>query len=216
MVRNAVQSVWDRNVLTERSVGGKLAPTYCRSACEPFRELTLAKVNIIYAQNLTLSTEFLFLSGKMFFALLSLQACVDHWAMLHNENVAVMKGAVPKMLASKIRDVRKRLPFSARRTTSNKAVRSIRPKRLLTSRSHLEVLLKPGLKRKACDMLQLAAIEDTVTAVQRGHYGTTNRQASQFPKQKRNIWSTGHLKRSARAHLTLNKNAISRPRNSWT
>lgn len=47
------------------------------------------------------------------FAVLYLSACLEHWAMLHSEDVAVLKSSVPRILVSKTQDMQKKLQLQS-------------------------------------------------------------------------------------------------------
>lgn len=111
--RDTAQVIWGLDVLAQRSVGGKLAPNKRRSESVAFRQLTPAKVDVVYGQDLTLKQQHTVPSdlvpNENVFAILYLSACLEPWATLHNVDVAVLQNSVPRILTSKIEDVKKKL-----------------------------------------------------------------------------------------------------------
>ncbi|XP_075556871.1 uncharacterized protein LOC142588950 [Dermacentor variabilis] len=84
LVRDTAQVIWGNELLAKRSVSGRLAPTKSGSSEQPSKQLTPAKVEVVYA-------------------------CLRHWGQIHNQDIGAAERALPRTLSEKIQDVKRKL-----------------------------------------------------------------------------------------------------------
>ncbi|XP_075539462.1 BEN domain-containing protein 5-like [Dermacentor variabilis] len=84
LVSDTAQVIWGNELLAKRSVSGRLAPTKSGSSEQPSKQLTLAKVEVVYD-------------------------CLRHWGQIHNQNIGAAERALPRTLSEKIPDVKRKL-----------------------------------------------------------------------------------------------------------
>ncbi|KAL1479657.1 hypothetical protein MTO96_051679 [Rhipicephalus appendiculatus] len=83
LVRGAAQVVWGDD-LAKRSVSGRLAPTKSGTDEQPAKQLTPAKLNVIYD-------------------------CLRHWGRTNSVDIRTAELTVPRTLTEKIQDVKRKL-----------------------------------------------------------------------------------------------------------
>nr|XP_054919720.1 BEN domain-containing protein 5-like isoform X3 [Dermacentor andersoni] len=84
LVRDTAQVIWGNELLAKRSVSGRLAPTKSGSSEQPSKQLTPAKVEVVYD-------------------------CLRHWGQIHNQDISAAERALPRTLSEKIQDVKRKL-----------------------------------------------------------------------------------------------------------
>ncbi|XP_070377501.1 BEN domain-containing protein 5-like [Dermacentor albipictus] len=84
LVRETAQVIWGNELLAKRSVSGRLAPTKSGSSEQPSKQLTPAKVEVVYD-------------------------CLRHWGQIHNQDIGAAERALPRTLSEKIQDVKRKL-----------------------------------------------------------------------------------------------------------
>ncbi|XP_070389670.1 BEN domain-containing protein 5-like isoform X3 [Dermacentor albipictus] len=84
LVRDTAQVIWGNELLAKRSVSGRLAPTKSGSSEQPSKQLTPAKVEVVYD-------------------------CLRHWGKIHNQDIGAAERALPRTLSEKIQDVKRKL-----------------------------------------------------------------------------------------------------------
>ncbi|XP_075547217.1 uncharacterized protein LOC142580210 isoform X1 [Dermacentor variabilis] len=84
LVRDTAQVIWGNELLAKSSVSGRLAPTKSGSSEQPSKQLTPAKVEVVYA-------------------------CLRHWGQIHNQDIGAAERALPRTLSEKIQDVKRKL-----------------------------------------------------------------------------------------------------------
>ncbi|KAH7944555.1 hypothetical protein HPB52_021372 [Rhipicephalus sanguineus] len=86
LVREAAQLIWGIEVLAQRSISGKMAPTKQGEGGLPCKQLSPEKLDVVYA-------------------------CLSHWGQLNKVDTAAVSQKVLRTLSEKIQDVKKKLRF---------------------------------------------------------------------------------------------------------
>lgn len=86
LVREAAQLIWGIEVLAQRSISGKMAPTKQGEGGLPCKQLSPEKLDVVYA-------------------------CLSHWGQLNKVDTAAASQKVLRTLSEKIQDVKKKLRF---------------------------------------------------------------------------------------------------------
>ncbi|XP_072142268.1 uncharacterized protein [Dermacentor andersoni] len=89
LVRDTAQVIWGNELLAKRCVSGRLAPTKSGSSEQPSKQLTPAKVEVVYD-------------------------CLRHWGQIHNQDMGAAERSPSRTLSEKIQGVKRKLPFPHR------------------------------------------------------------------------------------------------------